>query len=204
MGKNFKDYYLTESAKEYTYKLKFAVNEFTSDMKDALEQALTKYDLRSIGAWKSTPIQENPLDFPNVRNTEVHIVEVVLGYPAASDMLRVYLCDKVGVNQQGIAVYNAKDPRDAYTEEMLARLDPTFKANYKPVMGTEYEDDGEKPLYGKAYNDKFLKELADERDEREPTIIENPLMPKQTTDRAGVAADDVGEKGGFSVLGGKK
>lgn len=201
---NFKDYYLKESAKEYKFKVKLAVNELTEEMKDCLETCLAKYDLRSLGAFKETPIQESPLDFPNVRNTKVFIADLVVGYPATVELLRKYVSEKTGISEQSVAVYNQMDPRETYTQEWLDRMcDPEWKANYKPALGTAY-DEAEKPAYGKDYNDKFLKELSDLKAKREVTVIENPLSPKQKEDRSSHAAKDVGEKGGYSVLGGKK
>jgi hypothetical protein len=202
MTSQYRDYYLAESAKEYTYRIKFAVNDLTSDQKGALEDALAKFDLRSIGKFTDSPIQQSPLDFPNVRNSKVYVCEVVLGYPVTVDELRVYIADKVAINQQEIAVYNNYDPRDEYNEQRIAQTagkDPDYVAN----LGTEYEAD-EKPAYGKDYNDKFLTELEGERKERPVVEVENPLMQPTAVDNTSVATPDVGEAGGYSVLGGAK
>ena len=196
----FKDYFLQEADKEYAYRIKFAVNDLTADQKDAMENALAKFDVRSVGVWKNTPIQQHPLDFPNVRNSKVFVGEFVLGYPAAVDQLRVYLSDKVGINQQEIAVYNSYDPRDANTEEKLAQMAGKDE-NYETALGNDYPAD-EKPLYGKAYNEKFLKALEDERNERPSVEVENALSQKTAVDNTSVATPDVGERGGWSTLGG--
>lgn len=202
MTSQYRDYYLAESAKEYTYRIKFAVNDLSSDQKGALEDALAKFDLRSISKFTDSPIQQSPLDFPNVRNSKVYVCEVVLGYPVTIDELRMYISDKVAINQQEIAVYNNYDPRDEYNEQKIAQLagkDPDYVAK----LGTEYEAD-EKPDYGKNYNDKFLAELEEERKERPVVEVENPLMQKTAVDNTSVATPDVGEAGGYSPLGGAK
>lgn len=201
MTPQFRDYYLVEAAKEYKYRIKLAVNTLTSDQKGALEDALAKFDLRSIGSYTNTPIQQSPLDFSNVRNSKVHIVEIVLGYPVTVDELRMFISDKVGINQQEIAVYNDYDPRDVYSVEAEAITAPR-NPDYVAKLGTEYEED-EKPDYGKDYNDKFLAELEDARKERPIVEVENPLMQKTAVDNTSVAPADVGEAGGYSVLGGK-
>lgn len=201
MTSQFRDYYLVEAAKEYKYRIKLAVNTLTSDQKGALEDALAKFDLRSIGSYTNTPIQQSPLDFSNVRNSKVHIVEVVLGYPVTVDELRMFLSDKVGINQQEIAVYNDYDPRDVYNVEAEA-ITAERNPDYVAKLGTEYEED-EKPDYGKDYNDKFLAELEAARKERPIVEVENPLMQKTAVDNTSVAPADVGEAGGYSVLGGK-
>jgi len=197
----FKDYFLQESDREYAYRIKFAVNDLASEQKDAMESALAKFDVRSVGAWKNTPIQQHPLDFPNVRNTKVFTSEFVLGYPASVDQLRVYLSDKVGIPQQEIAVYNSYDPRDAYNDEAQA-IRGGKNDDYVPALGSDYPED-EKPLYGEAYNEKFLKALGEERDKRSAVELESPLFPGIKVDNTSVATPDVGEAGGDSVLGGK-
>lgn len=204
MSTQFRDYYLVESAKEYKYRIKFAVNDLTADQKGALEDALAKFDVRSVGTWTNTPIQQSPMDFPNVRNSKVFMAEIVLGYPVTVDELRVFISDKVAINQQEIAVYNDYDPRDVYSAEKIAQ-EAGRDDNYVARMGTEYQEDehGEKAAYGKDYNDKFLAELEDERKERPVVEVENPLMQKTAVDNTSVAPPDVGEAGGDSVLGGK-
>lgn len=197
----FKDYYLVESAKEYKYRIKLAVNDLSADQKAALEDALAKFDVRSVGQFTQSPIQQSPLDFPNVRNTQVHTTEVVLGYPVTVDELRVFLSDKIAINQQEIAVYNNYDPRDAYNDEAVA-IRAGRDDEYVPALGNEYPAD-EKPAYGKEYNEKFLKELDEVRKDRATVEVENPLMQPTKVDNTSVAPRDVGEAGGYSVIGGK-
>jgi len=197
----FKEYYLVESAKEYKYRIKLAVNDLSTDQKAALENALAKFDVRSVGQFTQSPIQQSPLDFPNVRNAQVYTTEVVLGYPVTVDTLRVFLSDKISINQQEIAVYNEYDPRDAYNDEALL-ITAGKDENYVTSLGNEYLPD-EKPAYGAEYNEKFLKELDDIKKERPVVEVENPLMQKTKVDNTSVAPRDVGEAGGDSVLGGK-
>lgn len=200
MTKLFKDYYLTESAKEYAYRIKFAVNSLESDQKGALEDALAKFDLHSIGKFTESPIQQSPLDFPNVRNSKVFTCEIILGYPVTVDELRQFISDKVAINQQEIAVYNSYDPRDAYNIEKVA-ITAGKDENYKPAVGSEYSEDT-KPTYGAEYNENLLKEIDDARKERVVIEFESPLYPEQGVDNTSVATPDVGEQGGWSVLGG--
>jgi len=180
----FKDYYIQESNKDYKFKVKFAVNELADETKDCVENCLNKYELRSFGKFKETPIQESPLDFPNVRNTKVFIGEFVLGYPATVDMLRKHISEKSGINEQEIAVYNENDPREANTQEWLDRMaSPDWKKNYKTALGNDYEQ-GEKPAYGDEANKKLLSELETARKSRKVTEVENALSPKATVDRS--------------------
>lgn len=203
MAKSFNEYYLKESAKEYKFKLKFAVQEFTEEQKDRLEVALQRYDLRSLGAFKETPIQESPLDFPNVKNTKVFISELVLGYPATTDMLRLYVSDKAGINEQSVAVYSSNDPRETYTQEMLDRQSPEYKKNYVPRLGSDPELT-EVPDYGDKHTKKLLDQMKKERDERVTHVVENPLMPKQKIDTESHSGEMPTPPTSFSVLGNRK
>lgn len=202
MTKAFKDYLMEESSKEYAYKIKFAVDDLSEQQKDALEAALAKFDLLSIGTFSNTPIQQHPIDFPNVRNSKVHIAEFVLGYPTSVHQLRVYLSDKVGINQQQIAVYNAYDPRDQNNEDAIRIRDGIDDDEYETALGNDYPVE-DKPLYGKEYNDKFLADLKKTREERDVVELENELSRPRKEDNTSVAADDVGERGGWSTLGGE-
>ena len=90
--------YVAENKTEYKYVLKFAVNEMTDVMIDQLEAGLAKYDVKSASAFRKTPIQESPLDFPNVKNTAVFICDLTLGYPGSLDFLRTYICNCMGIS----------------------------------------------------------------------------------------------------------
>jgi hypothetical protein len=55
--------YLSESIKEYNYKIKVA-GELDAGFADRLETACQKFEVKKLSAGKKTPIQEMPLDFP--------------------------------------------------------------------------------------------------------------------------------------------
>ena len=113
--------YVAETKTDYKYVLKFAVNEMNDDMIDMLESSLKKYDLKSASSFRKTPIQESPLDFPNIKNTPVFICDLVLGYPGSLDFLRTYICNNMGISPQQLAVYSENDPRQIETDLYLDR-----------------------------------------------------------------------------------
>ena len=203
MEKSFNEYYLTESAKEYKFKLKFAVNEWAPEQTDKLERALSRYDLRSITTFKETPIQESPLDFPNIKNTKVFVTEIVLGYPATLDMLRRFVADKTCVHEAAVAVYSANDPRDVYTAEWLERMSPEFKEAYTPRLGSDPEQTVV-PAYGAEQTKDLLDQMAKERAERKIHNVENPLMPKQKIDNSELHGEMTPPGPSYSVLGNRK
>jgi hypothetical protein len=182
--------YVAEAKTEFNYVLKFAVHEMTDSMIDMLESCLKRYELKSASSFRKTPIQESPLDFPNVKNTPVFICDLVLDYPASLDFLRTYICNSMGVSPQQLAVYSGNDPRQIETDLYVDRNSEEYKKNYKTRLGSDYEDDSEnKDLFGNKYNTDFLKELEKVRKERKITTVINPLSPAATIDHSTLTPD---------------
>ena len=175
--------YVAEVKTEYKYVLKFAVNEMTDVMIDQLEACLAKYDLRKASSFRKTPIQESPLDFPNVKNTSVFICDLTLGYPGSLDFLRTYICNNLGLSPQVVAVYSENDPRQIETDLYIDRNSPEYKKKYKTRLGSDYEEEPQE-AYGEKYNTSFLKELEQVRKEREIVTVENSLSPGEKTDHS--------------------
>lgn len=175
--------YIAEVKTEYKYVLKFALNEMTDSMIDRLESSMIRYDIKSASSFRKTPIQESPLDFPNCRNTAVFICDLTLGYPAALDFLRTYICNNLGISPGCVAVYSENDPRQIETDLYLDRNSPEFKKNYKARLGSDYENTDVDP-YGEKYNTDFLKELAKVSKERSINTVENPLSPAASTNHS--------------------
>lgn len=180
--------YIAETKTEYKYVLKFAVYEMTNEMIDCLEASLKKYELKSASSFRQTPIQENPLDFPNVKNTPVFICDLTLGYPASLDFLRTYICNNLGISTANLAVYSENDPRQIETDLYIDRNSSEYKAKYKSRLGSDYEETGNKDLYGEKYNIDFLKELEKVRKERSAVVVENPLSKKDSTDHSDIGS----------------
>jgi len=175
--------YVAENKTDYTYVLKFAVPEMTDAMIDMLESSLKKYDLKSASAFRKTPIQESPLDFPNIKNTPVFTCDISMGYPSSLDFLRIYICNNLGISPAQLAVYSDNDPRQIETDLYVDRSSPEFKSKYKTRLGSDYEET-DAPAYGEKYNMSFLKELEKVRKEREIVTVENPLSPGEKIDHS--------------------
>lgn len=180
--------YVAEVKKEYKYVLKFAVNDMSDDMIDILESSLKKYELKEASAFRKTPIQESPLDFPNVRNTAVFICNITMAYPASLDFLRTFVCNSLGISPELLAVYSENDPRQIETDLYIDRTSPEYKAKYKARLGSDYEQTSA-PEYGEKYNVGFLQELEKVRKEREATVALNPLSKELTTDHSTLPKD---------------
>jgi hypothetical protein len=183
--------YVAENKTEYKYTLKFAVNEMTDLMVDQLEAGLARYDLKYASAFRKTPIQESPLDFPNVKFTPVFICDITLGYPGSLDFLRVYICNCIGISPANLAVYSENDPRKIETDLYLDRNSEEYKKTYKTRLGSDYldEENPKEEYYGEKYNVTFLKELEKVRKEREIVTVLNPLSQPAGTDHSTLPKD---------------
>ena len=113
--KNFADY-LTESKKTYEFKIGVA-GELPENFEDMLETSLQKYGCSQIAAGKKTPIQERPLDFPQLENCEATYFEITCTYPTTVQVLREYIGQCCGVKQSHIIVRNPNEPQELYQEE---------------------------------------------------------------------------------------
>ena len=105
--------YLTEAAKSYDYKVKVA-GMIADDFKNRMETALQKFELAKMSAGKKTPIQERPLDFPQLQNMEVTYYDAEVAYPTTSQVLQDYICKCCECEQSHVIVRNANDPREEY------------------------------------------------------------------------------------------
>src|SRR6056300_1073079 len=100
--------FIQQSKKIYEFKIGVA-GELPEDFADKMESALQKYGLKSLSTGKKTPIQERPLDFPNLRNEQVTYYEAELQYPTTVQVLKDYIghcCDIVDSN---VMVRNTND-----------------------------------------------------------------------------------------------
>lgn len=78
--------HLLESEQTYKYRVKVAGG-CDSECLKALESQLAKFDLINMSSPKTTPVMEDPLDFPGVKNMEVCMFELEIAYPAGQDAL---------------------------------------------------------------------------------------------------------------------
>jgi hypothetical protein len=153
--KSFKDY-LTESKKTYDFRVKIA-GDMTTEQETLLKSSLDKFQISGFKKTGKTPIQELPLDFPQVKNCEVNIYEVVLSYPTTQNELTEYLSDSLKINKKHLVVRSPGEPTEEYQQQETPRkgalLDDT---EYSEAPNAKFED-----YYGDKYNSGFVKELND-------------------------------------------
>jgi len=158
------DEYLTESKKVYSFKVGVA-GDLPEGFADTMETALQKYNVSSMTAGKRTPIQERPLDFPQLENCNVTYYEVDLIYPTTVQVLQEYIGQCCGVKQSHIIVRNPNEPQELYQEEKDSE---TYVAK---LTTEELEGESAQDEVGENKVMNLLKELETARKERNNDYI---------------------------------
>lgn len=79
--------YVAETSKDFTYRVKVA-GELTTETLTKFKEGLGQFDLEKCSTPKSTPIAEQVIGFPGIKNESVNIFELTLNYPAGVDAIR--------------------------------------------------------------------------------------------------------------------
>lgn len=146
--------FLTESAKQYKFRVKVA-GEVTDEQLEMIETALDKWGVSSVSKPKRTPIQEHPTDFPDLTNTEVSVMEVVLNYPCTPQELAQCIAETAKIPAQNLKTYNENDPGMAEREEEVENEDKPYEVQ----LTAPYPKGDKNPQYGDKFNKQFLKDL---------------------------------------------
>ena len=155
MNKQFKDY-LTESAKKYDFRIKVA-GSVTPEQEKTMEALLGKFQVSSFKKSGTTPIQALPLDFPKIKNAEVHIYEVTLDYPSTQWELQEYICSNTAIASESLVVRKPGEPLEEYQKPTEHREGALLTdGEYKEATNANIDD-----YYGDKYNTGFVKELND-------------------------------------------
>ena len=156
--------YLSESIKEYHYKIKVA-GELDAGFADRLETACKKFEVKKLSAGKKTPIQEVPLDFPSIKNTEVTIYELTTMYPVSAYELKEYLAYNLNLPKNQIMVKKPGEPSEEYQDEM--KLKPSeFKSKLQDMEYSDLSKIKADEIYGDKANASLLKELLKARKDK--------------------------------------
>lgn len=157
MTKTFKDY-LSESVatKKHDFRVKVA-GEFTPEQEGKLKSMLERFQIDSFKKVGVTPIQQFPLDFPQVKNCEVSIFEFTLDYPTTQQELTEYLTQGLSVSKQNMVVRRPNEPTEEYQHQEPKREGALLNdPDYKEAGSPQFED-----YYGDKFNSGFVKELND-------------------------------------------
>lgn len=148
-------HYLMESVKTYHYKIKIA-GQPSKNWMDMFVYNLNKFDPVKIGEPKSTPIQEAPYGFPDIKNESVTIIDVEFKYPATEPMIR-QVARLLNWDENRVRCIQA-NADDSWSNEAQLYKD---QAEHSPLLGhTELEDAGTAAAEAsKAYGDSYLSNI---------------------------------------------
>ena len=150
---------LTETKKVYPFKIGVA-GTLPEGFADSLETSLQKFNVSKMTSGKKTPIQERPLDFPQLQNTEVTYFEVELNYPTTTQVMQEYVGKCCNIAQSHIIVRSPNEPQELYQNAKESEV-------YEPML-TKEDMGGESAQKSVGENRvmDLLKELEKARKER--------------------------------------
>ena len=120
-----------------------------------------------MSAGKKTPIQERPLDFPQLSNCEVTYYEAGLNYPTTPQVLSEYIAQCCNIDRSNIIVRNVNEPQEMYQ---------SLKDDGPYEVKLETEDMGGDSAQDNVGSNRvmsLLKELETARSERESDPLQD-------------------------------
>ncbi len=149
--------FLTESTKQYDFKIKVA-GTLSDEQVDRLEAALEKWGLQHLNKPKVTPIQKHPTDFANLTEIEVSIMDVTLDYPATPQEIIARMAEYCTITPDYIRVFGAEDPNQADLEAQAEASEEIEKEEYKVQLTAPYPKSEKNLPAGDKFVQKFLKD----------------------------------------------
>ena len=174
MMKPFQEY-IYQLNKPYEFRIKMATNN-PADFMESIKNALDTYQLESVSAVKSMPIQEHK-EFPQWGPCECWTFDIKVAYPVTVPQIRQTLKERAGLNPDWINVRTLGNAVDTEEAEALGK-DHTGAL----LDETELKDAPEaQALAGQSRIGSLLKELesrkfefAEDSNEKGTTTADAP------------------------------
>ena len=160
--------YLLESAKKYEFRVKIA-GDISEDMGTRLESALNKWKVSSFKKVGKTPVQEFPLDFPQLKNEEVSIYTVTVDYPTTQNELTEYLSSNLGRTNEELVVRSPYEPSEEYQQTPDGKRTGALldDPNYSESPNANWDDH-----WGQKHNESLIKSLSADSKKRRAELGE--------------------------------
>lgn len=172
--------HVIENQKEYKFTIKVACHDMSDEMLDNLEDCLSRYELVSADKFKKSPILQHPIDFPRVKNSEIHVADIITKYPATRDLLEVSISEALNLDRCCVVVYTEKDPR-----RIANFIDDS--EDYTARIGTDFEDDGyddDPTARTDSQVDAALDDAMERKKDRRKDVVINDMSVQQAFDDA--------------------
>jgi len=170
--KTFKEY-LIESKKVYGFKIKVA-GEVPENFVENLKNRVAHCGIVTFEKLKTTPIQETPLDFPEARNAEVTVFDLVCEYPITTPEINQEILE-MGVDASKVKVRNSLEPTEV--DQELMDSEPREGALLDDETYAESPNVEHKDYFGDDFNKGFLADLAKAAQERKKELGHDKLDP---------------------------
>jgi hypothetical protein len=199
--KNFLQY-LSEVQKIYEFRIKIA-NCDPKDKLDGLKVGLEEYAVESVSTAKRLPIKSNDIDFPNIPNCEIFLMDAVLKYPVNDAQLRAIVAERLGCAQNQVVVVPKNNPEEIWRWNIDGQSEiKEYKQGDAELTKPFPEATADQKAAGKFYSEAgtILKEL------NKPATFEiagsdttiggekDPAYGKTTNDLPQGTVDPVGSK----------
>jgi hypothetical protein len=180
--KTFKRY-LAESVRSYKYKIRIA-GEPQKNFLELFTYNLAKFDPVHISTPKSTPVQSKPLNFPELKDQSVTMIDVEFRYPATEQMIK-QLATLLQYDENLVRMLGAEYMDSLEAEESMYENQPN------PLIGDDTLEDNGKEA-SKEYGDSYLtriraqekgKAIKQEFAKKEGTQSADPFNPSKLIDK---------------------
>lgn len=203
MEANMKSYkeYLTESKKTYEYKVKIA-GDIPKDFATNLKIALSQFNVESIKNAKRTPIQESPIDFPNVKFREVTVFDIALTYPTITPIIRDVIHTKLGIPEKNVVVRTLGEEQETELNvQYMHGLETTESKNAdEALLNSPYVAADHQDMVGDKKIMSFLKTLEPHGLEEYKGVNDQLFAGMPKLDGQAVQSKETDKSGMGSVL----
>jgi hypothetical protein len=181
--------YLAENKKVYSFKVKVA-GDLPEGFQENLKKSLEKYQIVTLEKM-TTPVQESPMDFPELANKEVTIFDLVVEYPITAPEISNFVKD-IGMSEECFRVRGSSEPTEY--EQLAIDDEPTGSALLNDPYYKESTNAKHKDYFGADFNKNFLKELAKSAKERSKELGQDKAKPDVLGEAPKLKTDKVGAK----------
>ena len=179
--KTFKEY-LAEGKKSYSFKIKVA-GDLPEDFQSNLKTSLERCKVMKMEKISTTPIQALPMDFPTMKNCEVHVFEVACEYPITSPEISSDI-KSMGLDETCFRVRGSNESSETEQgeTEILNADGLLTDSQYKEGTNVKHKD-----FFGDDFNKSFLKDLSKvAKQQKKDNGQSEYKLPKAKTDKTGV------------------
>jgi hypothetical protein len=176
--------YLAESEKVYNFRIKAAAP-LTKEVVAQIELYLQKFRLKSISKPRKTIMQKCPMDFTNLQNVEIWMIDATTTLPCSSYVMQQAIREIMNVPENYIVVRGEHEPIEIENNRITQERELKDTAEQSgltqaALLGTDSEypeaertADGQN-YYGDSYNGRLMTYLKSVSEENQPKKVDAP------------------------------